>query len=73
MLCLIHHRLWNVDELLPLLNNSIGLGIRISEITHPVFKDRLLTFDTTPSWVRLDNCKDFVEKAKKVKTMAWGL
>ena len=59
------------DELLP-LNNSIGLGIRISEITHPVFRDRLLTFDATPSWVRLDDCKDFVEKAQKVRNMAWG-
>ena len=59
------------DECLP-LNNSIGLGIRISEITHPVFRDRVLTFDANPSWIRLDDCKDFVEKAKKVRNMSWG-
>ncbi len=59
------------DECVP-LNNSIGLSIRISEICHPAFRDRILTFDSVPKWIRLDDCKDFVEKAKKVKESSWG-
>ena len=29
---------------------SKALGILISEINHPLFKDRILTFDSTPTW-----------------------
>ena len=61
-----------VDDCLP-LNNSIGLSIRISEICHPAFRDRILTFDAIPKWVRLEDCKDFVAKAKEVKNAAWGM
>ena len=60
-----------VDEGLP-INNSIGLSIRISEISHPHFRDRILTFDSIPQWIKTDNCKDFVEKAKLVRNSAWG-
>ena len=60
------------DEGLP-INNSIGLSIRISEICHPAFRNRILTFDAIPKWVRLEDCEDFVAKAKKVKDAAWGM
>jgi len=55
------------------LNNAIGLALRISEICHPVFRNRLLTFDAIPKWVNLEDCSDFVEKAKKVKNASWGM
>jgi len=60
------------DDGLP-LNNSIGLGIRISEICHPAFRNRMLTFDATPKWIDTSDCKDFVEKAQKVRRFAWGM
>jgi hypothetical protein len=60
------------DEGLP-LNNAIGLSIRISELCHPAFRNRILTWDAIPKWINLDDCKDFVEKAQKVKKSAWGM
>jgi hypothetical protein len=60
-----------VDNCLP-LNNSIGLAIRISEICHPAFRHRIMTFDAIPQWINTENCKDFVDKAKKVKKAPWG-
>ena len=32
---------------------AIALGILVSEVTHPDFRNRLLTFETKPSWVNL--------------------
>jgi Domain of unknown function (DUF2828) len=29
---------------------SLALGILISEVTHPTFKDHILSFDSTPTW-----------------------
>jgi hypothetical protein len=60
------------DDCLP-LNNSIGLAIRISEICHPAFRNRILTFDTIPKWINLEDCPDFVAKAKKVRNASWGM
>lgn len=59
------------DNSIP-LNNAIGLSLRISEICHPNFRHRLLTFDAYPKWINTEDCKDFVEKAKKVRQSAWG-
>lgn len=60
------------DEGIP-LNNAIGLSIRISEICHPAFRNRILTWDAIPKWVNLEECKDFVDKAQKVRKSAWGM
>ena len=60
-----------VDNGIP-INNSIGLSIRISEICHPHFRNRILTFDAHPQWINVEDCKDFVEKAKKVRDCSWG-
>ena len=61
-----------VDENIPLYN-SIGLGIRVSELTHPAFRDRVLSFAANPVWHNLSTCETFVEKAKKVHSMSTGL
>ena len=55
------------------LNNAIGLSIRISELCHPAFRNRILTWDAIPKWINLGDCKDFVEKAQKVKKAAGGM
>ena len=62
----------SVDENIPLYN-SIGLGIRVSEITHDAFRDRMLTFSSVPVWHNLSSCKTFTEKVQKVKQFTTGL
>jgi len=59
------------DDCTPLFN-AIGLGIRTSELTHPAFKHRCLTFNVTPHWVNFEGCPDFVTKVLKVKAAKWG-
>tara|TARA_Y100000389_G_C17338576_1_gene452019 strand:- start:325 stop:1023 length:699 start_codon:yes stop_codon:yes gene_type:complete len=61
-----------IDENIPLYN-SIGLGIRVSEITHPAFRDRMLTFASKPVWHNLSTCKTFKEKVDKVREFSTGL
>ena len=60
------------DDGLP-INNSIGLSLRISEICHPAFRNRVLTFDAVPQWIKFEEGEDFVAKAKKMKHAAWGM
>ena len=61
------------DEGLP-INNAIGLSIRISELVdeNSGFKNRILTFDSHPTWIQLNDSQTFVEKARIVKRSAWG-
>jgi hypothetical protein len=61
-----------MDECIPLYN-AIGLGIRISENNNEIFKNRILTFDQSPSWIKLENTMSFCDKVKKVKDSAWGM
>merc|ERR1719453_2032646 len=32
---------------------AIGLGLLVSELTHPAFRHRALTFESRPEWVQL--------------------
>ena len=50
------------DNCLPLFN-SLGLSIRISELCHPLFRDRVMIFASEPKWVKLDSYSSFYEKA----------
>ena len=59
-----------IDKCIPLYN-AIGLGIRISELSKK-FKDEILTFTSTPSFVKLDDCDNFVDKVHKVRRAEWG-
>lgn len=60
------------DECVPLYN-ALGLSIRLSEITHPAFKDRVLTFSSEPEWVDLSEEKTLSEKLLKLKSARWGM
>jgi len=51
---------------------SIALGILISEINHPAFRDRVVTFETRPQWVDLSKCGSIGEKVKKLGGAPWG-
>lgn len=59
------------DENRPLFS-SIGLGIRVSECAHPAFRNRVLTFSESPSWVNLEKCGSFVEKVDTLRKAPWG-
>lgn len=60
------------DKCIPLYN-SIGLSIRISEITNAAFRDRVMTFSAVPEWVDLSSCESFVEKVERVRQCNWGM
>lgn len=58
------------DKMVPLFS-AIGLGIRIAEKSK--FGNRVLTFNTTPAWINLDDIKDnFVDKVKRIASSSWG-
>ena len=51
---------------------AIALGILVSELTLPAFRDRILTFETSPSWVDLSSCSSIAEKVWRVQSAGWG-
>jgi Mg-chelatase subunit ChlD len=50
---------------------AIALGIGISEIHEP-FRDRVLTFETNPSWFRLKPTDAIVQKVRQLQRAPWG-
>ena len=52
------------------LYSAIGLGIRIAEKSK--LGKRILTFSSSPMWVNLDDCLDFVSMVHKVRQAPWG-
>ena len=65
-----------VDKCTPLYY-AMGLGLRASEKTHPVFRHRILTFSSTPEWVRLSDSPtdppSFVDRVKTLASAPWGM
>ena len=55
------------------LYNAIGLGIRISEIAKGEFKNRLMVFSATPSWLQFNEKQTFVDKVNMVNNTIRGL
>ena len=45
------------------LYSAIGLGVRIAEKSS--LGKRIMTFSSSPEWVNLDGCKDFIESVDK--------
>ena len=61
---------------------AIGLGLRVSERTHPLFRNRVLTFSETPSWIRLpeppyrtdpEHEGSFIKRVKMIQKAPWGM
>ena len=52
---------------------SIALGILISEITHPAFRNMVLTFTADPTWHLLDPSDTIVEKVRSLQSAPWGM
>lgn len=53
------------------LYSAMGLGIRIAEKSK--LGKRIMTFDTNPTWLNLDGCKDFVAEVHAVRNAGWGM
>lgn len=51
---------------------SIAMGIGISEITHPAFRDMVMTFESKPRWHRLNHSDTIVQKVKSLQRAPWG-
>jgi hypothetical protein len=52
---------------------SIALGIGISEITHPAFRNMVMTFGSRPNWFRLSADDTIVNKVQKLQSASWGM
>jgi len=55
------------------LEISKALGILISEITHPAFRDHILTFDAVPQWHSFVGKKTLKAKLASIKGCGQGL
>jgi len=53
------------------LYSAIGLGLRVAEKSK--FGKRVLTFSQQPTWINLENCKDFVECVAEIRKAPWGM
>ena len=52
------------------LFTAMGLGIRIAEKSK--LGKRIMTFNSNPSWINLEECTDFVDEVKLVRDADWG-
>jgi len=52
---------------------SMALGILLSEINHPAFKDGMIGFDSTPSWISFKPEMSLKEKVHHARRFAKGL
>jgi len=60
-----------VNKSIPLFY-AIGLGLRAAEMTHPAFRNRIMTFTEEPRWVTLPEDATFVERVGKLSQAPWG-
>jgi len=52
---------------------AIAMGILVSELTHEVFKDKFITFETQPKWIDLSLCNNtLMDKIKTTGSAPWG-
>ena len=51
---------------------AIALGILVSELSHPAFRHRALTFESRPNWVDLSGCAKIADKVRCLQAAPWG-
>ena len=59
------------DKCVPLYN-CIGLSLRATERTVSAFRNKIMTFSTSPSWVEFDDEMGFVKRVDKLQKADWG-
>ena len=52
---------------------AIALGILVSEVCHPAFRDKVLTFSSDPVWHHLDHGAAFVDKVRSLSSAHWDM
>ena len=52
------------------LYSAMGLGIRVAEKSK--LGKRIMTFHNKPTWIKLDECVDFIDEVEKVRCAGWG-
>jgi hypothetical protein len=52
---------------------SYALGLLISEVNHPAFRDHILTFDSTPEWHSFKDVGSLYEKVQSIRGIGQGL
>lgn len=53
------------------MNAAIALGIRIAEKS--ILGKRVITFSSTPKWVNLDSCTNFIDSVRTLQNADWGM
>ncbi len=51
---------------------SVALGILISEINHPAFRNHVMTFHSHPTWVALQEEWSLHKKVQQLRDAPWG-
>jgi hypothetical protein len=51
---------------------SIAMGILISELAGPAFKDQFITFHEVPTWHSLKDCTTLFDKVQSARSASWG-
>ena len=51
---------------------AIAMGILVSEVCHPAFRDLVLTFHESPVFHDLSGCTSFTSKVKSLQSAPWG-
>jgi len=51
---------------------AIALGILVSELAAPTFRDRVLTFESEPNWVDLSSHTSIRDKVRACEQAPWG-
>merc|ERR1711998_792961 len=51
---------------------AIALGILISEVAQPSFRDRVITFESNPRWHKLNPAHDISQKVTSLQAAPWG-
>ena len=51
---------------------AIALGVLVSEVCHPAFRDKVLTFSEDPQWHQLQPGDAFVDKVQSLQSAHWG-
>ena len=51
---------------------AIALGILTSEVNHPAFRNRMITFEEHPTWVILNEDDNIDDKVRITAAASWG-
>lgn len=52
---------------------AIAMGILVSEVCHPAFRDLVLTFHESPAFHDLSGCTSFTSKVESLQSAPWGM